>query len=154
MDEGQKQAIKRIVARLPSYIKLIYRLYRDDKVPDDAKLKLSLALGYNISPIDLIPGFIPLVGQIDNVYFSLVLLKKALEACDAEVAERHLKECRLDMNTINGDIDMSLQLMKYVGKTVLSATVKVINKSASAIYGAGKKLFELKNEKKENDKDS
>ena len=60
----------------------IYRLVlKDKRTPLLAKILLWLAIGYLLLPFDLIPDFIPIAGQIDDiiivpalVYFSLKLI--------------------------------------------------------------------------------
>jgi uncharacterized membrane protein YkvA (DUF1232 family) len=45
---------------------LVKRLFGDPRVPLRAKVVLALVIPYLASPIDLIPDFIPVVGQIDD----------------------------------------------------------------------------------------
>jgi uncharacterized membrane protein YkvA (DUF1232 family) len=74
----------------------VYQLaLRDSRVPKRAQGLLGLALGYALSPIDLIPDFIPVIGYLDDVLIvsALVWLAKrsipgeVLEDCRARVAE-------------------------------------------------------------------
>lgn len=50
----------------------LYLSYKDPRVPWYIKIILILFLGYILSPIDLIPDFIPIVGYLDD--FILVTL--------------------------------------------------------------------------------
>jgi uncharacterized membrane protein YkvA (DUF1232 family) len=45
---------------------LFKRLLRDPRVPRRAKVTLGLALPYLAMPLDLIPDFIPVIGQLDD----------------------------------------------------------------------------------------
>ena len=64
----------------------IYRLVmKDERTPLAAKALLWLALGYLLLPFDIIPDFIPVIGQIDDViivpaliYFALKLIPNDL----------------------------------------------------------------------------
>ena len=47
--------------------RLIFRLMLDSRVPVRLKLLLPAAIAYIISPLDLAPDFIPLLGRIDDV---------------------------------------------------------------------------------------
>lgn len=78
------------VRRLPRYVFLGTNLVRDDRVP--ARVKAMLAVGgvYAISPIDLVPGIIPVAGQLDDLVVVLMSLRTAIRACPPEVAAEHL----------------------------------------------------------------
>jgi uncharacterized membrane protein YkvA (DUF1232 family) len=57
----------------------VYRLVlKHPQTPWIAKLFLGLAVGYLLLPFDLIPDFIPVVGQLDDVVIIPVLLYLAL----------------------------------------------------------------------------
>ena len=75
-------------------IKLEIKAYRlvlqDRRTPRLGKWLLGMAIGYAVSPIDLIPDFIPIVGHLDDVIIVPVLLWLALRLIPQDV----LKECR------------------------------------------------------------
>ena len=57
----------------------VYRLIlKHPQTPWIAKLFLGLAVGYLLLPFDLIPDFIPVIGQLDDVVIIPVLLYLAL----------------------------------------------------------------------------
>ena len=65
---------------------IIYKLIlKDKRTPFLAKFLLWLAIIYLLTPFDLIPDFIPIIGQIDDVivvpaliYFSLKLIPEGV----------------------------------------------------------------------------
>ncbi len=72
----------------------VYRLVlADARTPLPAKIVLGLAVGYLVMPFDLIPDFIPVIGQLDDLLIvpGLVLIalrlipKDVLESCRAQV---------------------------------------------------------------------
>ena len=57
----------------------MYRLVlKHPQTPWIAKLFLGLAVGYLLLPFDLIPDFIPVLGQLDDVIIIPILLYIAL----------------------------------------------------------------------------
>jgi uncharacterized membrane protein YkvA (DUF1232 family) len=65
-------------ARLAVWLIALWKLVRHPDTPRAAKIVAVLVLGYALSPIDLIPDFIPLLGQLDDLI--LIPLGVALAA--------------------------------------------------------------------------
>ncbi|NKE73602.1 YkvA family protein [Candidatus Manganitrophus noduliformans] len=83
--------LKLIGMNLKRELKVYQRMLRHRRTPRTAKLLLALAVGYALLPFDLIPDFIPLIGQIDDVIIVPALLFVALKMIPKEVIE----ECRM-----------------------------------------------------------
>lgn len=70
---------------------MVYRLVlKHPKTPWVAKVFLGLAVGYLLLPFDLIPDFIPVLGQLDDIVIIPILLYCALLFIPAEL----ILECR------------------------------------------------------------
>jgi len=54
-------------ARLATYLIALWRLFKHPQTPRSAKLVAIAVLAYVLSPIDLIPDFIPVLGQLDDL---------------------------------------------------------------------------------------
>ena len=54
-------------ARLATYLIALWKLVRHPETPRAAKLVAWLVLAYALSPIDLIPDFIPVLGLLDDI---------------------------------------------------------------------------------------
>ncbi len=69
----------------------VYRLVlKDKRTPFVAKVLLGIAIGYVISPIDIIPDFIPVLGQLDDLIIVPILILIALKMIPKSVVE----ECK------------------------------------------------------------
>lgn len=68
-------AVREIVAVVPDAVRLIRWLLRDAATPGDVKLVLVGLLAWILSPIDLIPEFIPVLGPLDDVVVAVVAMR-------------------------------------------------------------------------------
>ncbi len=75
----------------------IYALYlscRDPRVPLRAKMLAWLIIGYFISPIDLIPDFIPVIGQLDDLIIVPTGIALVLKMIPREVIEENRRKAK------------------------------------------------------------
>lgn len=69
---------------------VIYRLVlKDKRTPVLAKILLWLAIGYLLLPFDLIPDFIPVIGQLDDVIIVPAFIYFALKLIPKEIIEKY-----------------------------------------------------------------
>jgi uncharacterized membrane protein YkvA (DUF1232 family) len=62
---------------IPDLARLVRDLLADDATPRSVRLVLGGPLAYLVSPIDLIPDFIPVIGSADDVIIAAVVLRWA-----------------------------------------------------------------------------
>jgi uncharacterized membrane protein YkvA (DUF1232 family) len=58
---------RELVGFIPNCVVLLRRLRHDRRLPWRARLALSAALVYVLSPVQLIPNFVPVIGQADDI---------------------------------------------------------------------------------------
>jgi len=68
----------------------LYLAYKDPRTPWYARLMLLIVVGYALSPIDLIPDFIPVIGSLDDLIIVSLGFFIAMKMIPKDV----LKECR------------------------------------------------------------
>lgn len=76
--------------RLKSEVHALYLAYRDPRVPLHAKILAAVVVGYALSPIDLIPDFIPVLGYVDD----LILLPLGIALTIKLIPNEVLSDCR------------------------------------------------------------
>ena len=75
---GRRQDARALAGFIPDCIVLFSRLLGDDRVARRHKLLLGALIGYLAMPIDLIPDFIPVAGQLDDAIIVAVVLRTVL----------------------------------------------------------------------------
>ena len=70
---------------LPNLAKLVVRLLRHPQVPLRSKLLLAGLVAYIVSPLDLIPDSVPVVGFADELFLTVYALDHLLRAAGEEV---------------------------------------------------------------------
>ncbi len=62
---------------MPDLIRLVRRLLADRGTPRSVRLGLVFLLGWLVSPIDLVPEFLPVIGALDDVIVAALILRWA-----------------------------------------------------------------------------
>jgi len=87
--------IKQKAKRLKIEIMAISLALKDKRTPLIAKLMIGITISYALSPIDLIPDFIPVLGYLDDLIILPVLIIITIKLIPKEV----LIDCRNRVNT-------------------------------------------------------
>jgi len=104
MRTGLYPLLSPVVRRLPAYSKLAWRLVRDRRLTRGQRALVLGGVAYLVSPIDLIPGFIPLLGQMDDIAVTLWALRAALRRLPPDIAGEHLKATGLTEAQLDDDL--------------------------------------------------
>lgn len=68
-------AFRELVRIVPDVLRLVRRLIGDRTVPLGARAALVALLAWLVSPIDLVPEFIPVLGPLDDVVVAVLVLR-------------------------------------------------------------------------------
>ena len=79
---------KRAGAKLVYAALILYYTLQSDKVSKKDKAMIIGALGYMISPLDVMPDAIPIVGLTDDLAVLLYVLKRVWTDIDPEIQEK------------------------------------------------------------------
>lgn len=80
-----RRLVQDAVLVVPNLIKLVSRLLRDPRVPRRAKITLGLAAAYVVSPIDLIPDKLPVIGWVDDLVILMFALDSLIDRAGPDV---------------------------------------------------------------------
>ncbi len=91
----------------------LYLAYRDPRVPWYAKVVCACTVDYALSPIDLIPDFVPVIGYLDD----LIIIPAGLALVIKLIPEEVMCECRS-----RAEVKMNQKGPKnYVAATIIAA---------------------------------
>lgn len=77
--------LKEQVKLLKAELSVLLVAYKDPRTPIFPKLIIGFTIGYMLSPIDLIPDFIPVLGLLDDLILVPLLIKLSIRLIPAEV---------------------------------------------------------------------
>ena len=103
-DPFPRERVAATLRRMPAYLKLAWRLGRDPLLSRARRAAIVAAAGYLASPIDLVPGVIPVLGQLDDIAVVLATLRFALAGLDAERRHMHLEAVGLGDDDLEEDL--------------------------------------------------
>ena len=86
---GRRSDARALAGFVPDCVILVRRLLADPRVPRRRKALLVLAALYLASPIDLVPDFIPVVGQLDDAVVLALVLRRVVAGSGAGLVEEH-----------------------------------------------------------------
>ncbi|HEX6535871.1 MAG TPA: YkvA family protein [Gemmatimonadaceae bacterium] len=84
-----KRTLLDVIRQIPSYLRLLRGLLTDGRVSRLDKALVVGAILYIITPIDLLPDFIPFLGQVDDVYILVLALQRLISHAGVDVLEAH-----------------------------------------------------------------
>jgi len=91
--------------RFKREIALYRRVLADPRTPRVARWLLGAAVAYALSPIDLIPDFVPVLGHLDDLLVLPLLVWLALRAVPAHIVAEH----RAALKREDGDREVSAE---------------------------------------------
>lgn len=86
---GRRTGARAIAGFIPDLAVLFSGLLRDPRVPRRRKVWIGALVAYLASPIDLVPDFIPVVGQLDDAVLVMLVMRIVLRGTDAELVREH-----------------------------------------------------------------
>ena len=85
------ELINQIVNRVKLEVRVWILVLKDSRTPVLAKVFLGIAALYAIFPFDILPDFIPVIGQVDDITLIALMIVLALKLIPKEVVDH----CRI-----------------------------------------------------------
>jgi uncharacterized membrane protein YkvA (DUF1232 family) len=114
--------------KLPTYARLIWDLARDPRVPRHQKLVLGAIAAYLVSPFDLIPDFIPVIGQLDDAAVLILGLDWFIRNAPPEVVEEHMAKIARHDDTLSQDLGAAGTLLEGRAKELRATLDRILTR--------------------------
>jgi len=98
---GAKRTVMYYIKQLPAYLRLLGGLLTDRRVNAIDKLLVAGAMAYVALPIDLIPDFIPFMGEVDDVFLLVIALQRLVANAGRPVLLSHWTGALEDLADLN-----------------------------------------------------
>ena len=127
-----------VLLRVPRYALLAANLTRDGRLSRKQRLGALACMGYVLSPIDLVPGVIPVLGQLDDLTVLIGGLKLVLRTVPPDLGIEQLRRAGLTARDVDADLSaigetvawLAQQGATQVGR--LLSSVRLVHRSGSA----------------------
>ncbi|MHB8891840.1 MAG: YkvA family protein [Candidatus Limnocylindrales bacterium] len=137
-DPFPREPVAVMLRRLPAYLRLTWRLAREPLLSRARRAAIIGAAGYLASPIDLVPGVIPIVGQLDDLAVALAAIRIALSGLSPERRRLHLEAVGLTDADLTADLRTVGATTAWILRAGLRATARAAKVGGrAAVAGAG-----------------
>jgi uncharacterized membrane protein YkvA (DUF1232 family) len=86
---GRRSEARALAGFIPDCLVLFRRLLADERVPRSRKFAVVALLAYLAMPLDLVPDFIPVAGQLDDAIVVAIVLRVVLRSGSIEILREH-----------------------------------------------------------------
>lgn len=90
--ERNKYMWKERAAKLKRTLPVLALVWKDPDTPRIARILAAITLGYALSPVDLIPDFIPVLGYLDDIILLPALIALTIRLIPSYVWERNCQK--------------------------------------------------------------
>lgn len=98
---GAKRTVVYYMKQLPAYVRLLGGLISDRRVSATDKLLVAGAIAYIVMPLDIIPDFIPFLGEVDDVFILVLALQRLVSNAGRSVLAAHWTGAMEDLADLN-----------------------------------------------------
>jgi uncharacterized membrane protein YkvA (DUF1232 family) len=122
-----------LASRAPAYGRLLAELVIDGRVPWARKAILGIAAAYVVSPIDLIPDFIPFISRVDDVMITIIALDLFLEGVPKELMIEKMYTLGIDGRELERDMEAARRFLPLPIRTIARRLPALMEASADFV---------------------
>lgn len=126
-----------VASRAPMYVRLVWALIGDQRVPASRKALLAGAAGYLLLGRDIIPDSLPIIGGLDDMLVVVLAVELFLDGVPSELLHEKLDELGLDAAAYDRDIAQIRRLVPRPIRRALHQLPRLIDTAADLAAQAG-----------------
>ena len=142
-DPFPRERVAATLKRMPAYLRLAWRLARDPLLSRARRAAVIAAAGYLASPIDLVPGVIPVIGQLDDIAFAIAALKVALAGLDPQRRHEHLASVGLEDGDLAADLRTTAVASAWLVRAGARTTGRAARTGGRVVVGGAKSASKI-----------
>lgn len=131
-DPFPREPFAALVRRMPRYGKLALALGRDPAVGRARRAVVVAGAAYLLSPIDLVPGLIPILGQLDDLLVLFLAMRIALAGLSPERRRTHLAAAGIEEADFGADLRTLGVTTAWVGRRGVHVAARAATVGARA----------------------
>jgi uncharacterized membrane protein YkvA (DUF1232 family) len=128
-----REKIKSGVDELKWDILALYLARKDPRIPFRSKILIGLAVSYLMCPIDLIPDFIPVVGQLEDLVIVPALIGYAVKIIPPDVLREYREKAKVTFREGSPSYRRGLVIIVIVWVSILLLAIYLIGKAVGII---------------------
>jgi uncharacterized membrane protein YkvA (DUF1232 family) len=126
-----------LAGKAPLYARLLWSLASDERVPASRKALLGLAGAYIVSPIDLVPEWIPILGAVDDVAVMVLAIDVFLEGLPSGLVAEKLVELGIPPAELEDDLARVRRVVPRPLRTAFARVPGVLDRVFERISDSG-----------------
>jgi len=126
-----------IAGKAPVYARLLWALASDPRVPASRKALLGLAGAYIVSPLDLIPDWIPVLGAVDDVAVMVLAIDAFLEGLPEGLVAEKLVALGIPPSELEDDLARVRRLVPRPVRALVARIPGALDRLAERINESG-----------------
>jgi uncharacterized membrane protein YkvA (DUF1232 family) len=130
-----------LLARAPLYGRLLVELMLDRRVPATRKVIVGVAMAYVVSPVDLVPDFVPIISRLDDFAALVVSLDLLLEGVPREVMIEKMYQLGIDGRELERDM---ASVRRFLPAPIRSAALRLPDAIDHAVAVVRRRIDELR----------
>lgn len=114
--------LRRFAWELPRTLRLAYCLFFDPRVPATHKAAVGAALGLIVTPFIDLPGWLPVVGEMDVLALSVMAMRVFINTAPSHLVAEHESLLRQHRSRFDRDVEEGRRLAVLIASRVRAAS--------------------------------